>query len=34
MIIVPQAFATTTVMRERDAGREWIHALPDLVEDL
>lgn len=34
MITVPQAFATATVTREGDAGRKWIDALPDLVEDL
>ncbi len=34
MITVPQAFATATVTREGDAGRMWIHTLPDMVEDL
>jgi streptomycin 6-kinase len=34
MITVPQTFATATVIREGDAGRTWIHALPGLVEDL
>lgn len=34
MIIVPQAFAGATVTREGDAGREWIDALPGLVEEL
>ena len=34
MITVPQAFAAATVIREGDAGRKWIDALPGLVEDL
>jgi len=34
IITVPQAFTTATVIREGDAGRKWIHALPGLVEDL
>jgi len=34
MIIVPKAFARDTIAREGEAGREWIEALPGLVETL
>ncbi len=34
MITVPATFATATVIREGDAGRQWIDTLPSLVEDL
>ncbi|GHO99329.1 hypothetical protein KSF_093770 [Reticulibacter mediterranei] len=34
MITVPADFASATVMREGDVGREWIQALPALVEKL
>lgn len=34
MIVVPQPFATDTIIREGDEGREWIDALPNLVESL
>jgi streptomycin 6-kinase len=34
MITVPEDFATATVIREGDAGRKWIDALPRLVEAL
>jgi streptomycin 6-kinase len=34
MITVPADFASATVMREGDAGRTWIQALPALLEKL
>lgn len=33
-IEVPAPFVATTVEREGDAGRDWLAALPDLVEEL
>jgi streptomycin 6-kinase len=34
MISIPQAFATATITRAGDVGREWIDALPGMIEEL
>ncbi|MFN0095188.1 MAG: aminoglycoside phosphotransferase family protein [Dehalococcoidia bacterium] len=34
MIVVPEAFAASTIAREGDTGRAWVAALPGVVESL
>ncbi len=34
MIVIPDAFATTTIAREGDAGRAWVAALPAVIQTL